>query len=104
MPLVFFADSAHGRLQSGNTPAVAPVNGRFFFGKFPRVVLLPENLGLSLLFLEARIVEWAMAEHAHIVLAVERDTSGVYRRLGRLCISKALWEASDPVTQVIELG
>ncbi|KAF2036395.1 hypothetical protein EK21DRAFT_52918 [Setomelanomma holmii] len=45
-----------------------------------------------------------LTECTHIVLAVELDAEGIYRRTGRLRLEKSHWEASKPVTQIIKFG
>ena len=45
-----------------------------------------------------------IVEHSHIVLAVEQHANGIYYRTGLLRLRQTQWEASDPVTEVIQLG
>ncbi|KAH7075728.1 hypothetical protein BKA63DRAFT_595328 [Paraphoma chrysanthemicola] len=47
---------------------------------------------------------WEVAGYTHLAIAVEPDIKGIYRRIGRLRMSKATWDASKPTKQVIELG
>ncbi|KAH7090415.1 heterokaryon incompatibility protein-domain-containing protein [Paraphoma chrysanthemicola] len=86
--------------------AASPLQGTKYF-EFDLGVYTMTHVQCILLGIVEKITAmdlWEVAGYTHLAIAVEQDTKGIYRRIGRLRIGKATWDASKPTEQVIELG